>query len=107
MGQLVHKRNASKAWKQMLNPGLSALLFHGSTVWALKMPGQQVPPPWLREGVPFSLSGSPLHTLNEGGPSSIPGQGTKCHMLQLSIPIPQLKILYATTKKKKDPAGSN
>ena len=32
-----------------------------------------------------------LHTLNVGGPGSIPGQGTRYHM-------PQLKILHTTTK---------
>ena len=32
------------------------------------------------------------------GPSSIPGQRTRTHMLQLRVGMPQLKILYAAVK---------
>ena len=39
-----------------------------------------------------------LHVPNAEGPSSIPGQGTRSHMLQLRVHMPQLKILDATTK---------
>ena len=39
-----------------------------------------------------------LHTPNAGGPGLIPGQGTRSHMLQLRIPMPQLKILHVATK---------
>ena len=39
-----------------------------------------------------------LCTRNAGGPSSIPGQGIRSHMLQLSLLMPQLKIPCATTK---------
>ena len=51
--------------------------------------------PWLR-----------LHALNTGGPGSIPGQGTRAHMLQLSVCMPQLKIPCAATKYK-DPEGQS
>ena len=36
--------------------------------------------------------------LNAGGPGSIPGQGTRSHMPQLRVRLPQLNILCATTK---------
>ena len=35
---------------------------------------------------------------NLGGLGSIPGQGTRSHMMQLRICMPQLKILCAATK---------
>ena len=35
---------------------------------------------------------------NAEDPGSIPGQGTRSHMLQLSGCVPQLKISRATTK---------
>ena len=38
-------------------------------------------------------------TANAGGVGLIPGQGTRCHMPQLSGCILQLKILNATTKE--------
>ena len=34
---------------------------------------------------------------NAGGPSSIPGQGTRSHMPQLRVHLPQLKLEHATT----------
>ena len=37
-------------------------------------------------------------TANAGGPGSIPGQGTRSHTPWLRVHVPQLKILYATTK---------
>ena len=39
-----------------------------------------------------------LHAPNAGGPGSIPGQGTRSHMLQLSVPVQQLKMPHAATK---------
>ena len=39
-----------------------------------------------------------LRTPNAGAPGLIPGSGTRFHMLQLSVHMPQLKILYASTK---------
>ena len=39
-----------------------------------------------------------LHAPNAGGMGSIPGQGTRSHMLPLRVHMPQLKILHATTK---------
>ena len=47
------------------------------------------------------------HTPSAGGPGSIPGQGSRFHMQQLSVCMPQLKILlsqinkYLNFKKKK------
>ena len=35
---------------------------------------------------------------NAGDPGSIPGQGTRSHMLQLRVCMPQLKTPYAETK---------
>ena len=39
-----------------------------------------------------------LYASNAGGPGSIPGQGTKSHMLQLRVSMVQLKIPRVTTK---------
>ncbi|TEA29203.1 hypothetical protein DBR06_SOUSAS14810008, partial [Sousa chinensis] len=39
-----------------------------------------------------------LHTPNAGDLGLIPGQGTRSHMLQLSVFMPQLRSLPATTK---------
>ena len=39
-----------------------------------------------------------LCTPNAGGLGSIPGQGTRSHILQLRVRMPQLKILHAATK---------
>ena len=44
------------------------------------------------------VQGLGLHALNAGGPSSIPGQGTRSHMLQLRVCTLQLRIPYAPTK---------
>ena len=41
-----------------------------------------------------------LHDPNSGGLGLNPGQGTRSHMPQLRVLMPQLKILHATTKKK-------
>ncbi|TEA22649.1 hypothetical protein DBR06_SOUSAS14710042, partial [Sousa chinensis] len=35
---------------------------------------------------------------NAGGPGAIPGQGTRSHMLQLRVHVPQLKLPHAATK---------
>ena len=53
-----------------------------------------------------------LHAPNAGGLGSIPGQGTRSHMLQLRAHIPQPKVPHAATKKDpacriKDPAHGN
>ena len=42
-----------------------------------------------------------LHAPSAGAPCLIPGQGTRSHMLQLRVRMPQLKIPCAATKKKK------
>ncbi|TEA41477.1 hypothetical protein DBR06_SOUSAS27010023, partial [Sousa chinensis] len=39
-----------------------------------------------------------LCTPNAGGLGLISGQGTRSHMPQLRVPMPQVKILHATTK---------
>ena len=39
-----------------------------------------------------------LHTPSARGPSSIPGRGTRSHMLQQRVWMPQLKIPHAATK---------
>ena len=39
-----------------------------------------------------------LHAPNAGGPGSIPDQGTRSHMPQLRVLMPQLKIPHAATK---------
>ena len=39
-----------------------------------------------------------LRAPNAGGPGSIPGQGTRSHVPQLSVPVQQLKIPHAATK---------
>ena len=50
-------------------------------------------------------------TPNAGGPGSIPGQGTRSHMPQPRVRMPQVKILPATTKNpachNQDPAQPN
>ena len=47
------------------------------------------------EGFPWWLR---LYTPNARGPGSIPGQGTRYDILQLRVPMPQLKMLYTATK---------
>ena len=47
-----------------------------------------------------------LHALNSEGPGSIPGQGTRFHMLQLRFCILQLNILCATMETE-DPKSHN
>ena len=39
-----------------------------------------------------------LHAPNGGGLGSILGWGTRSHMLQLTVCMPKLKILHATSK---------
>ena len=39
-----------------------------------------------------------LHAPSARDPGSIPGQGTRFHILQLRVLMLQLKILYAATK---------
>ena len=41
-----------------------------------------------------------LHVSNAGGLGSIPGQGTRSHMLQLRVHMPKGKILHAASKTK-------
>ena len=57
--------------------------------WQNKLWGTSLVIQWLR-----------LHTPNAEGPSSIPGQGTRCPMLQLRVCMQQWwsKILCAATK---------
>ena len=39
-----------------------------------------------------------LHAPNAGGPGAIPSQGTRSHMLQLRVLMPQLRSWQAVTK---------
>ena len=39
-----------------------------------------------------------LHGANAGGLGSIPGQGTRSHMLQRRVHLPQLKIVDAVSR---------
>ena len=39
-----------------------------------------------------------FHAPSSGGPGLIPGQGTRSHMQQLRVPLPQLKIPCAATE---------
>ena len=39
-----------------------------------------------------------LHAPSAGGPGLIPGQGTRSHMPQLRVRMPQLKVPHATDK---------
>ena len=55
----------------------------------LGLPWRGVASQWLR-----------LQVSNAGGPCSVPGQGTRSHMLQFRIHLRQLKIPHVTTKKK-------
>ena len=66
------------------NPVLLELLLNHSAETSLAVQ-------WLR-----------LCTPSAAGPSSIPGQGTRSHMLQLTVCMPQLKIIHAA-KKIEDP----
>ena len=49
------------------------------------------------KGLPWWSSGQDCAP-NVGGPGSIPGQGTRPHMPQLRVCMPQLKIPSVTTK---------
>ena len=53
----------------------------------IKVRGTSLVVQWLR-----------LHAPNAGGPGLIPGQGTRSHMLQLRVRMPQIKIPHATSK---------
>ena len=47
--------------------------------------------------VPWDFPGGPVAP-NAGGPDSIPGQGSRSHMLQIRVCVSQLKILRAATE---------
>ena len=57
------------------------------TKYQEKLVGTSLLVQWLR-----------LHTPNAGDQGSIPGQGTRSHMLQLRARMPQLKTPQAATK---------
>ena len=50
------------------------------------------------EGTSLVIQWLTICTPNAGGPGSIPGQGTRYHMLQLRFHMLKLKILHATMK---------
>ena len=58
-------------------------------VWCLKhlRIGTSLVVHWLRHCTP-----------NAGGPGSIPGQGTRFHVLQLRVHMPELKIPHTANK---------
>ena len=51
-----------------------------------------------RRGVSLVVQWLRLCPPNAGDPDSFPGQGTRPHMPQLSVRMPQLKMLHAATK---------
>ena len=53
---------------------------------------------WGSGGTSLAVQWLGLHAPFARGPASIPGQGTRSHMLQLRVHMPQLKIPHATTK---------
>ena len=44
-----------------------------------------------------------LHAPSTGGPGLVPGQGSRSHMLQLRVHMPQLKVPRAATKTQYSP----
>ena len=50
----------------------------------------------IKTGTSLVLHWLRLHTPNAGDLGSIPGQGTRSHMLQLRFHMPQQKISHAT-----------
>ena len=49
-------------------------------------------------GIPLVVHWLRLHASNAGGPGSIPGWGTRSHILPLRVYELQLKILHAATE---------
>ena len=52
----------------------------------------------LIQGTSLLVQWQRFHAPSAGGPGSIPGQGTRSHILQLRVRMPQLKIPHAATK---------
>ena len=52
----------------------------------------------MQSGTSLVVQWLRLHTPNAGGLGSIPGQGTRAHMPQLSVPMRQLKVLPASIR---------
>ena len=50
------------------------------------------------EGTSLVVQWLTIFTPNAGGPGSIPGQGTRYHVLQLRVHMLKLKILHETMK---------
>ena len=80
-------RKPKKSWdSQGINIHLSSLQFFFFFLKTVTT-GTSLVVQWLR-----------LHAPNAGRPGSIPGQGTRSHMLQLRVCVPQIKMLRATAK---------
>jgi len=58
---------------------------------------------WVKKKKRSFPDGPVAKTPNAGGSGSIPGWGTRNHMLQLRVCMPQQNIPYAATKAE-DPA---
>ena len=78
-------------------------LVHGSKIKKQEnfLPAPSVKSSWERRlstWISLVVQWLRLHAANAGGLGSIPGQGTRSHMLQLRVHMPQLKIPHTTTK---------
>ena len=72
-----------------------------SSILAWRIPWTEEPGGlWSMESHRHTHQWLRLCTPSAGGPGSIPGQGTRSHMLQLRVCMPQLKIPHATVKIK-------
>ena len=54
---------------------------------------------YIERGTPLVVQRLWLQTPNSEGPGSIPGQGTRSHMLQLKIPCATTKTWYSQINK--------
>ena len=74
----------------------------GTLQGCLNSPFLQMEEIRLKAKSPGGFPGGPvagrLHAADAEGPGSIPGQGTRSHMLQLRVAMPQLKIPHGTVK---------
>ena len=80
-------------------------LVHGSKIKKQEnfLPAPSVKSSWERRlstWISLVVQWLRLHAANAGGLGSIPGQGTRSHMLQLRVHMPQLKIPHAAMKTK-------
>ena len=64
---------------------------------SLEMSSMNISKYWLWD-LPSGPVAWQLCASNAGGPGSITGQGTRSHVLQLGVHMPQLKILHAAIR---------